>query len=661
MLKPRSGQYTNGQTKTDFLSKRTSAKHDNSHPLRAPLAPNALPPTRRPAVIPKRAPVRPAPAHPPPVAYSVKNVTRVTRNTNNSLRFSTNPGKGLFVAPYKPPFTNEKESSESDDEEYVPSSMKSSRSAKRKRPSPTKRKRSSPKSKPSPPAKKRKPNNYPMGIQPKAIKGAPVAPKEEVRLSRGFKKDRLANGLVVWARFADFPWWPGRIEWTAKETLSLHHCPDDHDPGPNLAPKVPIRWFGPHKHELAKVPRSRVVLFDPDELESKIWQENRDTVDDADKKDYLRSVQEALDGVRLADPGWTRKPMLVEWGEGTYCYGEVDNIDKQTGFCHIMYKTGFEEKIYIGSRKFRFLPDPNFLFVGMPFPDEHKDYVDTFFDKWPAVSNANPHKSITAMQKTVPRPIHRIFCSKDRIVTLDPRVPYYGCPSGPEHNSDDNHKFQIITGTSSRGPVAEICFDMCQTYWNKKIVRVKHAESLYERQSRPCSGYTYLKSPSGEPLVACIWSLWKLNAWEHGMMIKFFLTKHTNQQHVTQRRKGNGSMVVAHLLDIAFSRYDVDLVVTCSQKGDAEWFWKGRGFRDPSKESLRNVSRVPIAELNPFCDTVLMAMTRKEFCDKYLSQGVSASSVIFKKWSRRHRKKTRNISILHNKEVVKKFDSLPMY
>jgi len=144
-------------------------------------------------------------------------------------------------------------------------------------------------------------------------------------------------------------------------------------------------------------------------------------------------------------------------------------------------------------------------------------------------------------------------------------------------------------------------------------------------------------------------------------MIKFFLTKTRNRVHVTQRRKGNGSIVVAYLLDLAFSRYDVNLVVTCSEKGSAQKFWASRGFKEPSREALRNISRVPINELNPFSDTILMAITRKEFCEKYLCNDPSAVSSVFRRWRRKHGKSTRNITFKQQERVLCKFSAVPKY
>jgi len=143
-------------------------------------------------------------------------------------------------------------------------------------------------------------------------------------------------------------------------------------------------------------------------------------------------------------------------------------------------------------------------------------------------------------------------------------------------------------------------------------------------------------------------------------VIKFLLTKTINEVNVSQQRKSNGSLIVAHLLDVAFSRYDVNLVVaSCSQS--AIGFWQNRGFKQITRAILKNISRVPMRELNPFSDTVLLAITREEFCWEYLSKDPSAMAHVFRRWSPKHRKQTRNVLFKSDGEVVRQLINLPMY
>jgi len=469
--------------------------------------------------------------------------------------------------------------------------------------------------------------------------------------------DLLSNGVVVWAKAYNKPWLPGRVEWVRWEFLDLKHSPSMHDPGVAKAPEVPIRFFDVEK-VLEKVPRCKIIQFNTEDAYLKqrtLWTME---LSDLDMMLYKNSTEEAIHAVRWVNKDWLKKPLLVKWGS-LYCIGQVVAVDLQSGFSHIVYKTGFQEKIFIGSREFYFLADPSFLFLGVKkdvLPSNRQKYVDSLFERWPPIHN-DPSNALPILMKQVPQSIHKMFCASERLIVLDPNAQYFGAIS----TEPFGHVFRMRTGTSNKGPIAETCFNLCESQWNRKIVRVKQAESLYQRQNRPLTGCTYLESPTGEPLVATIWSMWKLNAWEHGVMIKFFITKTRNRVNVSQRRKGNGSIVVAYLLDLAFSRYDVNLVVTCSERGSAQKFWASRGFKEPSREALRNISRVPIHELNPFTDTVLLAITRMEFCEKYLCNDPSAVSAVFRRWCKKHKKRTRNITFKHEKRIIRELIDLPKY
>lgn len=497
---------------------------------------------------------------------------------------------------------------------------------------------------------------------PRSSSGGVKGQKEPAKYNPTFpkhsplNKELLSNGLVVWANAYKKPLLPGRVEWVRWEFLDLKHSPSMHDPGVAMAPEVPIRFFGAEKW-LEKVPRCKIMQFDADDAakQKKLWMKE---VSNIDMRLYKQSIQEAIHAVKWVNNDWLKKPLLVKWGS-LYCIGQIVAVDSQTGFCHIIYKTGFQEKIFIGSRKFYFLADPSFLFRGVKkgdLPHNRQKYVESLFEKWPPIHN-DPANALPILQKQVPQSVHKMFCVSERLVLLDPNSEYFGAKSA----ESSEHVFRMRTGTSNKGPIAETCFSLCESQWNRKIVRVKQAESLYQRQNRPLTGCTFLESPTGEPLVATIWSMWKLNAWEHGVMIKFFITKTRNRVHVSQRRKGNGSIVVAYLLDLAFSRYDVNLVVTCSERGSAQKFWASRGFTEPSREALRNISRVPIHELNPFTDTILMAITRKEFCEKYLCNDPSAVSSVFRRWCKKHRKRTRNITFKHEEKIMRELVDLPKY
>lgn len=495
----------------------------------------------------------------------------------------------------------------------------------------------------------------PIEIAPRRILPPnPSFPKHSIP----FKDDYcLSNGLVVWAKASNDPWLPGRVEWVQKELLDLDSKPKKLDPGPSNAPNVPVRYFG-EKCFLKKVSRVDVIQFDTEDTHVKEWLDHSSFAK-GDLKFYRDVLRDAIRAVKYVNKGWLNKPLLMEWGE-FWCIGEISSLDSTTGFCHIIYKTGFQEKIYIFSRNFHFLVHPLHLFDGVKeenVPANFVGWADKFFDEWPAIVSKSA-KGLSAMQKQVPRAIHRMFCSSGRVIVLDPRIPYYDKPS----SSKSQHIFKIVTGIDEKDLIAETCYKLCETYWSKKVVRAKNFVSLYERRHRPVTGFTYLESPTGEALVASIWSIWELNAWEKGLMVKFFLTKSRNQANVSQRRKSNGSMVVAHLLDLSFSRYDINLVVVCcSQRGNAEVFWKSRGFKKITRVMLKNISRIPMRELNPFSDTVLVAITREEFCQKYLSKDPSAMAHVFRKWSPKHRNRTRNVSFTNEGKIVRKMLNLPKY
>jgi len=100
-------------------------------------------------------------------------------------------------------------------------------------------------------------------------------------------------------------------------------------------------------------------------------------------KIHKHALRDAIDAMKWVNGDWLKKPILVEWGS-VYCIGRIEAVDPQTGFCHITYKTGFQEKIFIGSRKFYFLADPSFLFHGVredEIPKSHHYCFNSFVEK----------------------------------------------------------------------------------------------------------------------------------------------------------------------------------------------------------------------------------------------------------------------------------------
>jgi len=78
-----------------------------------------------------------------------------------------------------------------------------------------------------------------------------------------------------------------------------------------------------------------------------------------------------------------------------------------------------------------------------------------------------------------------------------------------------------------------------------------------------------------EAMTCGQWALYEVGLNRYAVLIKLFLTKVVNQVRVTQRRKKNGSLLAAHILDLAFSPYNehnkgdkqIQYVVICSEKG----------------------------------------------------------------------------------------------
>lgn len=343
-----------------------------------------------------------------------------------------------------------------------------------------------------------------------------VLPKRNLPLNPSFPNGsfvpftsgcKLPNGLVVWAKASKEAWLPGRVEWIKNEIFDLENGPCELDPGSLSSPDVPIRFFG-EECIIKKVARCDIVEFSTEDTYVREWLHQSRSAK-GDLKFYRYALQEAIRSVKQVNEGWLKKPLVMAWGD-KLCIGEISALDKKTGFCHMIYKTGFEEKIYLFNRRFHFLALPSALLAGIKNENltrKHVGWTDRFLEKWPAIVS-NAAKGLSAMQKQVPKAIHKIFCSSGRVIVLDPRMPYYEYPC----SSTREHVFKIVTGIDASDEIAETCFKLCETYWGKKIVRAKDSVSLYERRQRPLLGFTYLQSPTGEALVASIWSIWELNA-----------------------------------------------------------------------------------------------------------------------------------------------------
>ena len=134
------------------------------------------------------------------------------------------------------------------------------------------------------------------------------------------------------------------------------------------------------------------------------------------------------------------------------------------------------------------------------------------------------------------------------------------------------------------------------------------------------------------------------------VLIKLFITEPYSKSKIPQRRKKNGTLLAAHVMDIAFrTRDDVDFVVICSERGIAEIFWRALGFTDFTSQEKRSFCRGTEKDLNQFRDTILLRMSHDDYIGKYCGnvqewdENVCATQQVFLKWRRKHLYMTRNL------------------
>ena len=149
---------------------------------------------------------------------------------------------------------------------------------------------------------------------------------------------------------------------------------------------------------------------------------------------------------------------------------------------------------------------------------------------------------------------------------------------------------------------------------------------------------------------SCNWALWEVSATKMAVLIKLFITEPYSKSKIPQRRKKNGTLLAAHVMDIAFrTRDDVDFVVICSERGIAEIFWRALGFTDFTSQEKRSFCRGTEKDLNQFRDTILLRMSHDDYIGKYCGnvqewdENVCATQQVFLKWRRKHLYMTRNL------------------
>lgn len=199
-------------------------------------------------------------------------------------------------------------------------------------------------------------------------------------------------------------------------------------------------------------------------------------------------------------------------------------------------------------------------------------------------------------------------------------------------NPDDRNRWSIVSTTDLRSKEAFDAHNLIASQWDETIVgNLDHV--IERRMSRKAVGYSSLINPSGEILVAANWNFWEVNTEIVCMCIKFMVCRAFTEKHISMRRKGCGSLLAAHLIDLALTRKKVEWVLVCSEGGYPEKFWQKLGFKMIPKKERARFSVVSEAELNPFRDTVLMRITRKEVMEE---DGDSVTGKVFEWWSKKH-------------------------
>eukprot|EP01083_Nonionella_stella_P152188 487472_1 len=128
------------------------------------------------------------------------------------------------------------------------------------------------------------------------------------------------------------------------------------------------------------------------------------------------------------------------------------------------------------------------------------------------------------------------------------------------------------------------------------------------------------------------------------VLIKLFITEPYSKSKIPQRRKKNGTLVAAHVMDISFGflTEQVDWVVICSEQGIAEIFWRALGFVDFSAQEKRGFCRGTEKDLNQFRDTILLRMHYNDYMTKYCNnmndseEDNCAVQKVFRKWRKKH-------------------------
>merc|ERR1712087_258895 len=148
-------------------------------------------------------------------------------------------------------------------------------------------------------------------------------------------------------------------------------------------------------------------------------------------------------------------------------------------------------------------------------------------------------------------------------------------PDVSKGETEDLNHWTLETTTDTTQVVATACMRSVETLWTHRQTNLC-AKSQNGRDYRKSLGFSILRNPKRDVITSCSWSLWEVSATRMAVLIKLFITEPYSKSKIPQRRKKNGTLLSAHVMDIAFrSRDDVEFVVICSERGTAEIVWSG--------------------------------------------------------------------------------------
>ena len=225
-------------------------------------------------------------------------------------------------------------------------------------------------------------------------------------------------------------------------------------------------------------------------------------------------------------------------------------------------------------------------------------------------------------------------------------------------NDNNINVWSIDTTTKVNSDIAIKTIKHLELLWSHRQSNILPA-SHNVRINRKSIGFSILKNPNNEIMTSCQWSFWQITQDKYAILIKLFITKEYNNNHISQRRKKNGSILTGNLLDTFFNieKTDIEYVIICSEHGIAEIFWKSIGFKEFTRHELNEFSRALPSDLNQFRDTILLRMNYNEYINKFCDlsdQYKCATQYYWNKWRKYNQYYHRNLIIKCNKQIIRK-------